>query len=294
MDEMGTKRRFDSKVACVFGVSEAIVLEQIRYWIDKKNENKKEYKSSFRDGRCWVYNSYRGWHEQMPFLSEHTIRRALYHLIECGVLIKGNYNKLAYDNTNWYTVDEEKLTECLTESGALVQNGQAPVQNGQVDVAKMDRPIPTTTHTISTTITSESDRAESCKTTLCNRKEEVFSFEVLNRQIRKVCKEMDKEKYASGVYALFRMYYNYYAVKMKREHKYLKDKNLMDAINILLEHYLPADKDDVLMCYQPMVWEYFFGNNNFTGNEKGECDYSILHFLSTLEYREYNAERSII
>ena len=293
MEEKGSKRRFDSDVACVFGVTEAIVLEQIRYWIEKKNENKKEYKNSFRDGWCWVYNSYRGWHEQMPFFSEHTIRRALSHLIECGVLIKGNYNKLAYDNTNWYTVDEEKLTEYLTESEALVQNGQAPVQNGQVDVAKMDRPIPTTTQAISTTTTSESDRAESCKTTLRTPEEE-FSFDILNRQIRKVCKDMDKDEYADGVVALFKLYYNLYYIKTKKWHKRLKDQNIMDAIDRLCEHYLPMDKRNVMMCYEPMIREYFFGNNNFTGNDNGECDYTILHFISTLEYREYNAERSVV
>ena len=285
--ETGNKRMLDAEVACIFGVAEAIVLEQVRYWIKKKEENRDEYKNCFRDGKCWVYNSYREWHNQLPFYSEHTIRRALTHLAECGVLIRENYNKLAYDKTIWYTVDEEKVSEYLSEQKACVQNGHTPVQNGQMDVFKMDRPIPKTSTNISSKTSSESNRVGN---PVPDTRNDEFSYDILDRQIRKICKDTDREKYTDAIIYFFHKYYCFYEIKMHHSHKRLKDRNIMDAIDKIYEHYMPSDEKEVNMYYHADMTDYFYGNNNFTGNESGECDYSMLHFLSTLQYREWNTE----
>lgn len=285
-------RTLDAVTACKFGVAESIILHQIQYWIKIKNDDKKKYKDSFHDGKCWVYNSYRAWKEQLPFYSDRTIRRAIDHLIDEGVLIKGNYNKLSYDNTNWYTVNEEVLQSLISEK-ALGQNDQVAWPNWTDDMAKMDRPIPETTHDITTKTTSESDRAGNCKD-VPDKQEEEFSFSVLDRQIRTVCKDIGKEDCTDSIIFLFHKYYNLFELHTMTCHKRLTNQNITDAIERLSEFYLPANMVEARNYYFPMMQEYFCGNNNFTGNENGECDYSILHFISTLEYREYNYEKAAL
>lgn len=287
--EQGILRTLDVQTACEIGLAESIILHQIQYWIKIKSGDKKKYKDSFRDGKCWVYNSYRAWKEQLPFYSEHTIRRAINHLVDLGVLIKGNYNKLAYDNTNWYTIDDETL-KSLTEEKAPVQNGQTVCPNWTDDMAKMDKPIPETTHDITTKTTSESNRAGNCKT-VSDTQEAEFNFNVLSRQIRKVCKDTDREVYTDGIIDVFRWFYNMYEYKLHKKHKRLKDSNIESVIERMKEYYISPDKDDMMQCYKSYIWDYFNGNNHFTGNESGECDYSIVHFISTLDYRVYNTER---
>ena len=84
-------------------LNEAIILQQIHYWIEKSDH--------FYDGRRWVYNSLDNWCLQFPFFSKSTIDRAMKSLCDRGLLIKGNYNKSKFDKTNWYSIDYDKLSQ---------------------------------------------------------------------------------------------------------------------------------------------------------------------------------------
>lgn len=121
-----------------------------------------------------------------------------------------------------------------------------------------------------------------------------FNFNVLSRQIRKICKDTDREVYTDGIIDVFRWFYNMYEYKLHKNHKRLKDSNIESVIERMREYYISPDRDDMMQCYKSYIWDYFNGNNHFTGNESGECDYSILHFISTLEYREYNYEKAAL
>ena len=151
----------------------------------------------------------------------------------------------------------------------------------------------TTRITISETTISESDRVGNCKD-VPDSQEEEFSYSVLDRQIKTVCKDIGKEDCTDSIIHLFHKYYNLFELKTMTYHKRLTNQNITDAIERLSEFYLPANMVEAHNYYFPMMQEYFCGNNNFTGNEKGECDYSILHFISTLEYREYNYEKAAL
>jgi hypothetical protein len=89
-------------LATLLGLHEAIILQQINYWISKP-------KAHERDGRRWVYNSYAEWQTQFPFLSADQIKRAILHLEKNGVLLSANYNDLAVNRTKWYSIDYEAL-----------------------------------------------------------------------------------------------------------------------------------------------------------------------------------------
>ncbi|MFE1626986.1 DnaD domain-containing protein [Brevibacillus reuszeri] len=96
------------------GLNEAIVTQQLHYWLQKSTNN--------RDGRKWVYNTYKSWQEQFPFWSEVTVRRTLTGLENKGIIVTGNYNEMKADKTKWYTIDYEKLVGVISPSD---QNDQS-------------------------------------------------------------------------------------------------------------------------------------------------------------------------
>jgi len=85
------------------GLNEAIVLQQVHFWISKE--------LNYKEGRYWVYNTYKEWHDQFPFWSKSTIKRVFKSLVEKKILISENYNRLKIDQTRWYSIDYEKLEE---------------------------------------------------------------------------------------------------------------------------------------------------------------------------------------
>ncbi len=130
-------------LAKAVGLIEAVVLQQIHYWISMK--------INFRDNKYWTYNSYEGWQDQFSFLSPRQIQYAINNLEKCGLLISGNYNKLPIDRTKWYTINYEKLNGNLGEfspTNKIVCPSNKIVQSIDTSV----RPLPKTTTKTTTDI----------------------------------------------------------------------------------------------------------------------------------------------
>ncbi|WHY94680.1 DnaD domain protein [Neobacillus cucumis] len=87
--------------ANMIGLNEAIVLQQVHYWVNKSNH--------IIEGRKWIYNTYNDWQEQFSFWSLSTIKRVFRSLADQGFLLSGNWNKRKMDHTKWYTIDYERL-----------------------------------------------------------------------------------------------------------------------------------------------------------------------------------------
>ena len=97
----------DKKLAAVIGFNEAVVLQQLNYWLHSNSA--KEI-----DGRLWVYNSYDNWRkDNFPFWSTRTIRRIFDSCEKKGVILTGNFNKAGFDKTKWYSIDENKLNDLM-------------------------------------------------------------------------------------------------------------------------------------------------------------------------------------
>ena len=96
------------KLAKAIGLNEAIVLNQLHYWIEKnRRKGKNHYDNSY-----WVYNTYDEWQQQdFEYWSVDTVKRTFTKLEKLGLVISGNYNKMPMDRTKWYTIDYEKLEE---------------------------------------------------------------------------------------------------------------------------------------------------------------------------------------
>lgn len=121
---------FDGDFAKEHGVNEAIMYQYFSYWIAKNKANDKH----FYDGYTWTYNSQKALTELFPFWNRAKIQRIISSLENQGLLIKGNYNQLAYDRTTWY---------------ALPKFEQSVVQNQTVNCSdlnnvqfKNEQPIP--------------------------------------------------------------------------------------------------------------------------------------------------------
>lgn len=124
-------------LAVKLGVNEAVVLQQMHYWVMKSTH--------IKDGRKWVYNTYSQWHEQLPFWSESTLRRTINSLEKKGLVLSAMFNQSKMDQTKWYTLDYEKLEELAGEA----QDGQLPAPDGMVtgpvrapEQVSLTKPIP--------------------------------------------------------------------------------------------------------------------------------------------------------
>lgn len=93
-------------LAEAIGLNNAIVLQQVHYWLEnsKKGKNTQKYKH----GRYWVYNSYPEWQKtNFPFWSAATIKRIFLSLEEEGYLVSGQFE--GNKRRKWYTIDYSKL-----------------------------------------------------------------------------------------------------------------------------------------------------------------------------------------
>ena len=107
------QHHFDVELAQKYGVAEAILLNHFEYWIELNRANEK----NFYDGRYWTFNSMKAFSKIFPYMTEKKIRNALKHLQDEGLIVTGNYNKLAYDRTLWYAFSD--LAESILPKGRM-------------------------------------------------------------------------------------------------------------------------------------------------------------------------------
>ena len=83
------------------GLNEAIMLQQMHYWLLKSSN---EFK-----GVKWFYKTLEEWQTEFPFWSVMTIRRTLGSLEKQKIIKIGNFNKKKFDKTKWYTIDYQRV-----------------------------------------------------------------------------------------------------------------------------------------------------------------------------------------
>lgn len=156
------KYSFDTNVAKEVGVEEAVMLENIYYWILKNKANNKH----FYDGNYWTYNTITAFEELFPFWSKKQITRILKKLEINNFIVTGNYNKVSYDRTKWYALTQKAL--CIFPNGEMdlpkrengfPQIGKSNCLNGEIELTKQEnridqkgKPIPNINTNINTNI----------------------------------------------------------------------------------------------------------------------------------------------
>lgn len=152
------KHVFDIDVAQIVGVNAAILLENIAHWVDHNSAN--EDKKSFHDGRYWTYNSAKAFSELFPYLKPNAVRTALKKLKDADLIIVGNYNKLAYDRTQWYALTE-KAEALLGIHTSICKKSQMDLGKSANGFATNDEPIPDITSVVTGSVTKEERKRHS-------------------------------------------------------------------------------------------------------------------------------------
>ena len=101
---------FDIRIAKLYGINCAVILQNIWHWVQKNEANG----TNFNDGNYWTYNSTKAFAKQFPYLSQRQIETALKKLRDNGIIMTGNYNAVQYDRTLWYAVTEKG--KCILHS----------------------------------------------------------------------------------------------------------------------------------------------------------------------------------
>ena len=99
-------------LAVKIGLNQAIVIQQIHYWLQASKTK--------INGKKWVYNTIDEWHEQFPFFSRSTLERTISSLIKDGFLIVEKLSNNKSDRTNYYTIDYFKLTESSRQNDVTI------------------------------------------------------------------------------------------------------------------------------------------------------------------------------
>lgn len=149
---------FDIKIAEKYGIQPAIILNYLYFWIEKNKANEQ----NFYDGYYWTYNSKKAFATLFPYMTARQIDYAMKKLIDEGLVITGNYNKLSYDRTLWYAITNKGysiLQNCEMEKTEL--------SNGVHEIVK---PIPDINTDINTNIKQKSKKESKANTKTDNKK----------------------------------------------------------------------------------------------------------------------------
>lgn len=118
MKEAVTHHSFNVEIASEYGIEEAIILQNIEFWVTK---NKTDGRNK-HDEKYWTYNSAKAFQETFSYMSLYKVKRVLQKLEKDGLVEVGNYNRHKYDHTKWYTLTEK--AEKLFEPSPKNENGE--------------------------------------------------------------------------------------------------------------------------------------------------------------------------
>jgi ribosomal protein L37E len=101
-------------LAVKYGSRESLFLSNICWWIEKNRANGRH----LHEGRYWTYNTVAGFTELFPYFTANQIQHLIGKLREKNILLVGNFNKIGYDRTNWYSVSDEVMAVYLGKTAA--------------------------------------------------------------------------------------------------------------------------------------------------------------------------------
>lgn len=114
---------FNVEIAEKYGLHEAIILENIFFWVEKNRANKR----NFHNGRYWTYNSAKALSILFPYMSEDIIFRTIKSLRESGLILTDNLNENPMDRTLWYSLPDFVMSFWRNEHRNSAES-EAPVK----------------------------------------------------------------------------------------------------------------------------------------------------------------------
>lgn len=108
-------------LAAKIGLDEAIILQQIQYWLNKEC-------GKVIDGVRWIYNRLDDWLEQFPWMSKWRLRKAMINLRAKGILEFAQHEKKQWQRRGWYTINPEALHTSMCESTNLRELAEQTIE----------------------------------------------------------------------------------------------------------------------------------------------------------------------
>lgn len=165
------------RLAARLGINEAIILQQLSYWIGN------DHSGVYEDGRKWIYNTYADWQKQIMFLSERTIQRVVLSLEEKGIILSAMFREKKGDRTKYYTINYEHESlqaniECSDANLAPPSRQTGTSQDG-AKLAPPSRQTGAFSHRLQHRLHTETSIAGGVADAPHCHQEEIFEAEVL-------------------------------------------------------------------------------------------------------------------
>ena len=91
------ERKFNTDIAAVCGLREAVIVDFIRGWLLTSDE------TTYRHGHLWVKCTQKTMTVHLPFLTEGMVRNSISKLLKKGIINVAKFSDYKFDHTYWYT-----------------------------------------------------------------------------------------------------------------------------------------------------------------------------------------------
>jgi hypothetical protein len=133
------EHHFDIDHAVEFGIEEAIIIYNFRFWLLQNKANHRNIKKIEIDGekveRYFTYNSAKALSELFPYLNPKQVYRIMESLEKKQVLVKKYFNQNTYNRTSWY---------CFKDQDRFLKAGNAIPENDKSNSRKQEMDLPKT------------------------------------------------------------------------------------------------------------------------------------------------------
>lgn len=96
---------FNVELAKMLGLAEAIVLQHFYFW----HQRARNLPDMHREGRVWFFRSVAEMREVFPYLSDGNVRTAIQHLIDRGLVTKGDFSEKSMYKATWYSLNDSAI-----------------------------------------------------------------------------------------------------------------------------------------------------------------------------------------
>lgn len=96
---------FNVQLATVVGLTEALLLQHFYWWY----LHARNLPDMHREGRVWFFRSVAEIREQFPYLSDGNVRTAIQHLVDRGLVVKGDYSSSSMYKATWYSLNDAAI-----------------------------------------------------------------------------------------------------------------------------------------------------------------------------------------
>ncbi|NFN09373.1 MULTISPECIES: hypothetical protein [Clostridium] len=145
---------FNVDIAIKYGIEEAIILENMFFWLEKNRANKKHIINS----QVWTYNTQAALSKLFPYMNRSKIQRVMSKLEKENLIIRANHNEAKYDRTTWYALTPRGYSLFNINNGLC--NLNSPLCNLDNPISQSEQPIPDINTDINTDINIKKKKTE--------------------------------------------------------------------------------------------------------------------------------------